>query len=84
MDKKLGQEPAFAIPGNDYRTEAGSKYHLRQIGMSKRFYAVCAAMQGLAANLNGFQQKNGEPHTSESFIKNAYILADELLKQENE
>jgi hypothetical protein len=71
--KKLGQEPAFPcinadrIPFNN--------------GASKRFYAACAAMQGILGN------KNANPTRQEHFqniIEDAYKLADELLKQEND
>lgn len=67
MEKeKLGQEQAFA---DEYNT-----------GMSKRFYAACAAIQGIMANVRA------EP-TEDSHFKNmaedAYRIADELLRQEN-
>ena len=76
-NEKLGQEPAFAISGNDYSTERGNKYHPKQEGMSKRFYAACAAMQGMLAN-----DTNGNAEVID-IIKWAYELSDELLKQEN-
>lgn len=37
MKEKLGQDPAFATFHGDM--------HSTQVGMSKRFYAACAAMQ---------------------------------------
>lgn len=65
----LGQEPAFP-------TEFGIDYSNK--GMSKRFYAACAAMQGLMANTH--------PTYILMSIENkahwAYSAADELLKQE--
>ena len=71
MDKeKLGQEPAFPMDfeqRNDY-----------QLGMSKRFYAACAAMQGLYSNPTMVNR------AVEEVIASAYAAADELLKQENE
>ena len=67
--KKSGQNPAFACVYGTY--ENG----YLQEGMSKRFYAACAAMQGLLAH---YGLAYSEQHTKES-----YKLADELLKQEN-
>jgi len=83
--QKLGQENAFPLDVNSSKMIANG-YDAKQFktGMSKRFYAACAAMQGLAANPVGFVQADEKPHTVESFIANAYILADELLKQENQ
>lgn len=51
-------------------------------GMSKRFYAACAAMQGLLAGTHA-NMSNGMVQASGT-IKKAYQLADELLKQEEE
>lgn len=45
-----------------------------QLGMSKRFYAACAAMQGLLS-------KTYESST-ELIVQHSYRLADELLRQE--
>ena len=65
MTKKLGIEPAFPLLDT---TD----------GMSKRFYAACAAMQGFTAN----------PHPElivlevPQVVDWCYKLADELLKQE--
>ena len=67
--KKSGQNPAFACVYGTY--ENG----YLQEGMSKRFYAACAAMQGLLAY---YGLAYSEQHAKES-----YKLADELLKQEN-
>ncbi len=44
-------------------------------GMSKRFYAACAAMQGLLAN-------PGRGYTVEQLAQVSFESADELLKQE--
>lgn len=58
-------------------------------GMSKRFYAACAAMQGLMAN-NEFNQavmyfkKNEGKTANEIYAEMAFDAADELLKQEGE
>ena len=70
--EKIGQEPAFAA--------FQGEMHSTQLGMSKRFYAACAAMQGLLANpypdIIGLQ--------SSQLIEISYEFADELLKQENQ
>ena len=75
-NQKLGQEPAFSCT-YEMKISGQNKlcYH---DGMSKRFYAACAAMQGIAAM-----------HSTKSDIDNEWIckttfnMADELLKQEN-
>lgn len=84
MSTKLGQEPAFPLDGQF----AMSALKSNNFGMSKRFYAACAAMQGMLANME-FLKANGQAalqnglKPEEFFIKTAYSLADELLKQEN-
>ena len=45
---KLGQEPAFPIKYKDL-TPFGELENI-EVGISKRFYAACAAMQGILAN----------------------------------
>ena len=45
-NNKLGLETAFPLDGN-YAADA---LETNNQGMSKRFYAACAAMQGLIAN----------------------------------
>ena len=72
--QKLGQEPAFATSANLDREP------IYQEGMSKRFYAACAAMQGMVAN----QDTRSWAHSYQDVIASAYKHADELLKQENE
>ena len=62
---KLGQEPAF--PSLDVTD-----------GMSKRFYAACAAMQGIIS-YKGMQSLTSD----KEYIKRSYEFADELLRQEN-
>jgi hypothetical protein len=57
-------------------------------GMSKRFYAACAAMTGIMAN-SYFYKKETEAledidDAIEWFSLLAYNIADELLRQENE
>ena len=87
MSEKLGQEPAFAgsISANDGRD-------FYEEGMSKRFYAACAAMQGLLSNPERYKYISekvilgelSQQEATEKNIKKAYYFADELLKQENE
>ena len=68
--EKLGRGPAF--PANDdYYGNTG----IHEIGMSKRFYAACMAMQGLMTN-------NDDP-AYKYIAKASFKMADELLKQEN-
>jgi len=69
-ENKLGQEPAFAACSDTYGND----------GMSKRFYAACAAMQGLSVNHLYANTHGSDP---KKLIKTAYELADELLKQED-
>ena len=70
-NEKLGQEPAF--PCEHFPQDSTVE------GMSKRFYAACAAMQGMLANPN-----ENLVHTVDSdIVRVAYKMADELLKQEN-
>lgn len=77
--QKLGQEPAFATSA-DLCGEA-----VYQEGMSKRFYAACAAMQGLLSNsfVNTALSQNPEVQNTE-VVNKAYAIADELLKRENQ
>lgn len=89
--KKLSQEAAFA---NSYDEETGKldeygnnkfKRH-NEMGMSKRFYAACAAMQGIISSNNTEYLVNGSNegwHEPISIVKTAYQFADELLKQED-
>jgi len=67
-----------------------------ETGMSKRFYAACAAMQGMLANVNqSFGVPNVNPESMESALESqtklnadivtrAYEFADELLTKEQE
>ena len=78
-NQKLGQEPAFPNENTEFCQDPYC------YGMSKRFYAACAAMQGILANQNGEYAVIGEttPKYAESLISHSYQFADELLKQEN-
>ena len=76
MSNEKKFEPAFPMDfeqRNDF-----------QVGMSKRFYAACAAMQGMLAHSTRYHcRKEDEALTwKQGMIKEAYELADELLKQE--
>ena len=73
-NKKLGQSPAFASGNHNPEYSNGIPN-----GMNIRFYAACAAMQGLIAgcdvNAGGFD--------AEWTAKAAFNMADKLLEQEN-
>lgn len=71
-NKKLGQEPAF--PNTDCETFSND-------GMSKRFYAACAAMQGLISNPY-WASVNPLGIDTPELVKKSLEVADELLKQE--
>lgn len=79
-EEKLGQQPAFPFV-EEQIGNYGEKYDVITSGMSKRFYAACAAMSGIMAN------QSAEP-TIDTHFKNiaedAYRMADELLRQENQ
>ena len=77
-NQKLGQEPAFPNENTEFCQDPYC------YGMSKRFYAACAAMQGLLSNPSiGRPQSFADVDGYEEFIKVCYSYADELLKQEN-
>ena len=75
-EKKLGQEPAFA------KSAYVTQYNVDppQEGMSKRFYATCAAMQGILSN--SYWIKSEQSINYKHTVKIAYKMADELLEQE--
>lgn len=74
-DEKIGQEPAFPT----YEQQGNPICWNTEIGMSKRFYAACAAMQGILANSpDGVSSVHAR-----DYANMAYDIADELLKQEN-
>ena len=82
MDKKLKQDPAFATSACLFANE-----DVFQEGMSKRFYAACAAMQGMLTNKGAYWQgysENLNGYLPEELAKLSYEFADELLKQEYE
>lgn len=71
--EKLGQEPAFPQPPLKASGET-----IFVDGMSKRFYAACAAMQGILAN----KYPDIVGLTTEQLIGVSYECADEILEQE--
>lgn len=92
--EKLGQEPIIPtayrqIGENEFRVanekDLKDPYSIFKTteGMSKRFYAACAAMQGLLAN-GRYDQRYYEGDSTEIICKRAFKIADELLKQESE
>ena len=76
--EKLGKEPAFPASHEQFETIPTYK------GMSKRFYAACAAMQGMLAHSTRYHCRPEDSHLTwkQGLIKEAYELADELLRQE--
>lgn len=85
-NEKLGQGQAF--PGA-YQYGDENQYTGYYEGLSKRFYAACAAMQGILANqslsISDNQNEDQFLHWyKEAIAKAAFEFADELLKQENE
>lgn len=78
-EKKLGQNSAFPIyDSNTILAVFNSGGN--PLGMSKRFYAACMAMQGI---LSGTRFTSSIAPNSERIAKDAYAVADEILKQEN-
>ena len=75
-NQKLGQEPAFSYT-YEMKILGQNKLYYHE-GMSKRFYAACAAMQGIAA-----MHSTRTDIDNEWICKTAFNMADELLKQEN-
>lgn len=79
-EEKLGKEPAFpcevSFNENGGIAESHQNGNTTALfnGMSKRFYAACAAMQGMLAS--PFDIGKSE------LIKKSFEYADELLKQE--
>lgn len=81
MKDKLGQEPAFPLDNTCIKqVEEGYGIGAYGIGINKRFYVACYAMQGLSSNA-AFTNMKSNP---KELVKFSYIIADELLRQENE
>lgn len=83
MSEKLGQDSAY--PYVDRHCIIGNNMS-GSFGMSKRFYAACAAMQGMLSHSTRYHCRPEDSHLTwkQGMIKEAYDLADELLRQENE
>ena len=98
-NEKLGQDPAFPVINQN---SALATWNAGQdpTGMNKRFYAACAAMQGMQASMiskeaydtfergayDAFERgaiDHNCKNVAEYVAKMAFIIADELLKQEN-
>ena len=74
-NNKLGQnEPAFPLESYWVADKENN-------GMSKRFYAACAAMQGMLANSRYSDTELN--YSIPNVIELCYNVADELLEQEN-
>ena len=89
-NKKLGQGPAFPIVEQDYTKDLDGNqvdiYNNINTGISKRFYAACAAMQGLIINFPKERMVNDGYIAITDYpelIRESYEFADELLRQEN-
>lgn len=81
MSGKLGKEPAFPVEHSHFFDMSDP-----QPGMNKRFYAACAAMQGLLSNSGinvFFESKKTDEEKAPLICNIAFTFADELLKQEN-
>jgi len=79
-DTEKTMNPAFPFSELDMETWEPKTEHL---GMSKRFYAACAAIQGLLSN----QRTYPSPLSNEDFkdlVYDSYKIADQLIKQEHE
>ena len=76
--QKLGSEPAF--PPTREMQELAPTCEGYHVGMSKRFYAACAAMQGLTANSHEDLIKMD----FETLSKQAFRIADWMLNQEEQ
>lgn len=73
-NEKLGQGPAFPNEGRFIDED------LRD-GMSKRFYAACAAMRGFISSQPAILQDQHSTNP-EVIAQMSYEIADELLRQE--
>ena len=84
-NNKLEQEPAYPEIFYKYTPNGSYPEIMHHPGMSKRFYAACAAMQGLLSNsvFMSYMTQEYSNNTDKEVVRNAYELADELLKQEN-
>lgn len=75
------QKTAFPIVEAKYSgIHQGFENICTEQGMSKRFYAACAAMQGILSNTNLIDSLTADRRIW--VVQRAFMLADELLKQE--
>ena len=85
MSEKLGQEQAF--PFIEEIQGHHEKYWQTTIGMNKRFYVACAAMQGILSSsvimevVRNVSSARGQ-NDSQIIAAVAFDMADEMLKQE--
>ena len=91
-EKKLGQESAY--PGILLDTYSGKPCG-QEHGMSKRFYAACAAMQGILSShkeglycnkqegAQGLGIKEKQILNVNRLVQLSYRIADEMVEQEN-
>lgn len=77
--EKLGQEPAFPLT-HDNMVMATVRMGVNPGGMTIRFYAACAAMQGFLS-CPGSDIGTATP---KEIVELSYKYADELLKQESD
>ena len=83
MSDRLKNKLGLAFPISDMKIADNMKSNgMNPFGMTKRFYAACAAMQGILASW----PRDLIPETKgiKLTVKMAYEIADEMLKQENE
>lgn len=84
---KLGQEQAF--PFIEEIQGQHEKYWQTTIGMNKRFYAACAAMQGILSStvimeaVRNVTSVNGENEAT-VIATIAYDMADKMLEKEGD
>lgn len=84
--EKLGTEPAF--PCDEYgfvNSDMPFNQVSQNFGMTKRFYAACAAMQGLLANPDWAKTAKISDDFDEyktRVVNAAFEISEELLKQE--
>ena len=78
-NEKLGSESAFPI-SETKQTES------IELGMSKRFYAVCAVTSAILTNrelLINITNNLDNNEANTAIVNHAYTVVEELLKQEN-
>lgn len=81
--KRLGQEPAFPIEEMQNNiNDTGISQLVPHLGMSKRFYAACMAMQGLLSKHGEYSSTNMLGLTPEEAVRKSFLFCDELLAQE--